>query len=132
MNVSTSEPVATIRTSLVFAAVSAGLLLFKLAVTHAALAAFSPYISYFIAHVVVFFASYAGHLKVTFRQSHTWERLKSFFRSVLVLKLVDYFLFSVVLEASGERVSIGVVAASLGVALLRLSVFKKVFTSTSG
>jgi uncharacterized membrane protein YjgN (DUF898 family) len=104
-----------------FVAASACALAVKVVLT-LAFARFLPdHASYLLTHVVVFFWSYYTQARFTFRVSHSPKRMVGYLKAVLLIKLLDYGLFTVVLAVARERLTLSIVIASLAISLLRFT-----------
>ena len=52
-------------------------------------------VAYLIVHVIVFFCSYWIHSRFSFGAELSWPRMARYLRAVIVIKVLDYLIFSV-------------------------------------
>jgi len=92
---------------------SAGTMAVKVALTWLFAHRLEEHLSYFLTHVLIFFWSYYSHLRFTFDEPHSGRRMWDYFKAVLLLKIADFVLFSLILKVSENELSLSVLIASL-------------------
>lgn len=85
--------------------------------------------AYSIVHVFTVFFSYYLHAKNTFRAPLSWGRFFIFLKTVLIFKVFDYLIFSLVFVAWNIQSEWAISIATLAVFLLRFTAIKKVMVS---
>lgn len=103
----------------------------KLALTWLLLNFLLPTVAYAIVHVATFFVSYAIHTKVTFKVDFGWRQLRQYFVTVIGFKILDYFLFGVLLAVLHIDAIVAVLIASIAVLALRFLIVRKVLKRKS-
>jgi len=102
-----------------FGTTSAALLVAKLLLTRLFLLFENALVAYALTHAVIFFASYFGHSYVTFRQRIGRDHLWRFFRAVILLKVLDYLIFSLLFVYWDIHSSWAIISATLIVGFIR-------------
>jgi putative flippase GtrA len=92
---------------------SVGTMAVKVALTWLFAHRLEEHVAYFVTHVLIFFWSYYSHLRFTFNEPHTGRRMWEYFKAVLLLKIADFVLFSLILKVSENELSLSVLIASL-------------------
>lgn len=83
----------------------------------------SATLAYALTHLAIFFLSYFVHLRSTFQQEHTAKRMWAFFKAVIFVKVLDFVIFSIVLDKF--QISSAVVFATVCMTVFRYLVIRR-------
>jgi len=111
-----------------FALSSLGTMAIKVGLTWLLARGVDEYLSYALTHTAIFFWSYYSHLRFTFNETHTRTRLGAYFRAVVLIKVLDFLLFSVFLKLSSNQLSLSVLIASALVTFARFFSIRQALT----
>ena len=111
---------------------SLGILLIKILILYILEFIFSSSFAYGITHVVILIISYLIHSKITFKVDYSIKNFLIFFQSVLLFKLVDYFIFLSLINKTSINSLFIVTFISLIIFIFRFFILKKFFAKPFG
>ena len=122
----TLERRKTLRQLLRYAISCGFVLVSKLAMTWVLIPWLPPPLAYLLVHGATFFISYSVHTRFSFISAYSWRRLKTYFAAVILFKVADFMLFTVLFATFNVNAMPAVLLASVAIMLFRFLVVRRV------